>query len=68
MHLTTRRYEKRSTYATTILSALRPSVTLVRCVDLTMVDSTKVLCPLFYKIEILVPDDNPSFFPSLEKM
>ena len=28
-----------------------------------MVDSTKVLCPLFDKIEILIPDDNPSMFP-----
>jgi len=27
-----------------------------------MVDSTKMLCPLFDKIEILIPGDSPSIF------
>ena len=35
---------------------------------ISMVDSTKVLCPLFDEIEILIPSDNPSIFPSLDKM
>jgi len=30
-----------------------------------MVESRKVLCPLFDEIEILIPDDCPSIFPSL---
>ena len=30
--------------------------------DISMVNSTKVLCPLFDEIEILVPGDNPSIF------
>ena len=33
-----------------------------------MVDSTKVLCPLFDEIEILIPGDSRSSFPSLYKM
>jgi len=34
-----------------------------------MVDSTKMLCPLFDElIEILIPGDTPSIFPSLDKM
>ena len=35
---------------------------------MSMVDSTKVLCPLFDEIEILIPGDSPSIFPSLDKM
>jgi len=31
----------------------------------SMVDSTKVLCPLFDKIVILIPGDSSSIFPSL---
>jgi len=33
-----------------------------------MVDSTKVLCPLFDEIEILIPGDSPITFQSLYKM
>jgi len=33
-----------------------------------MVDSTKVLCPLFDEIEILIPGDSTSTFPSLDKV
>jgi len=33
-----------------------------------MIDSTKVLCPLFDKIEILIPGVSPSIFLSLGKM
>jgi len=33
-----------------------------------MVDSTKVLCPVFDGIEILIPGDSPSIFPLLDKM
>jgi len=35
---------------------------------ITMVDSTKLLCPLFDKNEILIPSDSPSIFPYLDKM
>ena len=35
---------------------------------LLMVDSTKVLCPLFDKIEVLTLGDSPSVFSSLDKM
>jgi len=33
----------------------------------TIVDSTKMLCPLFDEIEILIKGDSPSIFPSLDK-
>jgi len=33
-----------------------------------MVDSTKVPCSLFDEIEILIPGDSPSIFPSLDRM
>jgi len=33
-----------------------------------VVDNTKVLCPLFDKLEILIPGDSLSIFPSLDKM
>jgi len=33
-----------------------------------VVDSTKVLCPLFDKIEMLIPGDSPTILPSLDKM
>jgi len=35
---------------------------------ITTVDSTKVLCPLFDEIEILIPDDSPNISPSLDKI
>ena len=34
----------------------------------TMVDSTKVLCPLFDETEMLIPGDSPSIFPCLDQM
>jgi len=34
---------------------------------MSMLDSTKVLCPFFDEIEILILGDSPSIFPSLEK-
>jgi len=33
-----------------------------------MADSTKVLCPLFDKIELLIPGDSPIIFPSVDRM
>jgi len=36
--------------------------------SISTVDSTEVLCPLFYEIEILILCDSPSIFPSLHKM
>jgi len=33
-----------------------------------MVDSTKVLCPLFDEVELLIPGDSPNIFPSMDKM
>jgi len=35
---------------------------------ISMADSTKVLCPLFDKIEILKPSDSLSIFPYLNNM
>jgi len=34
----------------------------------SMVDSTKVSCPLFDDVEILILGDSPSIFTSLDKM
>jgi len=34
----------------------------------TMVDSTKVLCPLFDETEMLIPGDSPSIFPCLDQV
>jgi len=37
-------------------------------INMSMVVGTKVLCPLFYEIEILVAGDSQSIFPSLDKI
>ena len=34
----------------------------------SMVDSTKVICPLFDDTDILIPSDNLSILPSLDKI
>jgi len=36
--------------------------------NISMVDSTKVLYPLFDKMETLIPADSPSIVPSVDKM
>jgi len=44
------------------------SICVTLDVNIMMVDSTKVPCPLFNEIEILIAGDNTSSFPSLDKM
>jgi len=50
----------------------RPKIEVVFVYDETtnksIADSTKVLCPRFDVIEILIPGDLPSIFPSSDKM
>ena len=37
-------------------------------ISISVVDSTKVLCPLFNELEILILGDSPIIFLSLNKM
>jgi len=51
-----------------LFNFIQISLALLLGNTIMMVESTKVLRPLFHEIEILIPGDSPSIFPSLDKM